>query len=173
MNNFFNYNIRIALDIDEVLADFIGGYKKHMGITDKVTNFNFSYATGEIVKNLPDSFWLSLKPKIKPSDINFLPIAYVSKRHFDENITKTWIETHGFPCLPIYHIKEGSKIHKVLELDVDYFVDDHILNYQELTSVGIKTFLMDCEHNKQFDVGSDRLYDIKELVDRINKQINK
>lgn len=167
MNNFFSKNVRIALDLDEVLIDFIGGYKEYHNISGPVKNFHFSYGTNDIVKILPDSFWANLKPKISPSDINFQPIAYISKRHFDEEITQRWIESNGFPCVPVYHVKEGSKTTIAQKLNIDYFVDDHILNFQELTSVGINTFLMDCEHNRQFDVGEKRLYNINELINKI------
>ena len=169
MSNFFSKNIRIALDLDEVIIDFIGGYKQYMGIKGDVKNFNFSYATNDIVHELHDSFWKALKPKISPNDINFLPVAYISKRHFDERISQEWIESNGFPCVPIYHIKEGSKIPMVKKLEIDYFVDDHILNFQELSNAGIKTFLMDCQHNQQFNVGDKRLFHLNELINKIEK----
>jgi hypothetical protein len=172
MHKFFLKNYKVGLDIDEVLADFLGGYEKWTGTSCKeAKNFYFSYEADEIIKGLPDEFWENLLPKIKPEDLNFLPACYISKRKFDEGVTKRWLEKNGFPCMPVYHVREKSKVSTVLNASIDFYVDDYIFNFQDLNANGITTFLMDCSHNRQFDVGDYRLNHIRELIHKIEKYI--
>lgn len=171
MEKFFLHNKRIALDIDEVLADFLGGYAKWTNDESKrnAKNFYFSYGAGKVIKSLPDEFWLTLPAKIKPEDLNFLPAGYISKRDFDVSVTEQWLERNNFPCMPVLHVTEKSKYNACLELGVEYYLDDFIFNFQDLNSKGITTFLLDCSHNKQYDVGSRRINHIRELIHKIDE----
>lgn len=173
MKTFYFSNPRIGLDLDELLVDFLGGFSDWTKIDYRqVKNFEFSYSNTKIIDSLPPEFWLNLKPLIKPEDLNFLPVAYITKRKFDEEITKNWIEKNGFPCKKVYHVREESKFNACLEAKLDYYIDDSIFNFQDLNSKGIKTFLMDSPHNRQFDVGEDRVYNIKDLIKKIETDIN-
>lgn len=165
--NFYKNNYKIGLDLDEVLADFMGGYKEKHG--DRIiTNWYFSYDTGNNLNFLKNDkqFWLNLKPLINPNDLPFLPTCYISKRNFPESWTMEWLEKNHFPCVPIVHV-EHSKIEKCKEWKLDYFVDDSIFNFQQLNSAGINTFLMDGIHNRQYNVGHYRLLKIKDIITKI------
>jgi len=165
--NFYTANHRIALDIDEVLADFINGYIERYGQRD-ITNWYFSYSTVSNLNVLKEDkdFWLNLKPRIKPEDLPFLPVGYVSKRNFPSSWTEEWIERNGFPCVPVIHV-EDDKVHACKKLNTEYFIDDSLPNFQRLNAAGIKTFLQTGPHNKQYDVGVYRLLHPKDIIHKI------
>jgi len=167
MVNFYKKNFRIGIDLDEVCVDFLSGYSKLTGKDFmNVSNFYFSYDTQKILDDAPPEFWLDLKPKFDPKLLPFTPACYISRRHFDPEITRTWIERNQFPCMPVIHV-ESSKIDACREMKLDYYIDDHIKNFQELNAAGIPTFLMDCVHNRQYNVDPYRITDIYELPRRI------
>lgn len=168
MIHFHKKNHRIGLDIDEVLANFLSSYSEYMNI-DYTTakHFYFSYQTNDNLNILQDDFWLNMKPKVNGHDLNFLPSCYISSRNFDTKITEQWLENNGFPCMPVIHTSNGGKMEACKQMNVGIFVDDFLLNFQELSAVGIHTMLMDCTHNKQYDVDPYRLMDLNDLPSKI------
>ena len=160
----------IGLDIDEVLADFIGGYNRYAPgrITKENYNWHFSYGLKDILAELNDNrdFWTNLTPLISHMDIPFIPKCYITKRNFPVAWTEEWIEKNHFPCVPVIHVPD-SKVAAYKEQQLDYYIDDSIKNFQELNSEGCKTFLMDAVHNKQFSVGEYRLYSLHDIINKI------
>jgi hypothetical protein len=169
MEQFFLKNIKIGLDVDEVVADFLNSFSEWTKIDcTNIKHFDFSYSIWPIIKALPPEFWLNVKPKIHPEDLNFLPTCYISKRSFAKEITEQWIEKNGLPCVPVYHVEHNdTKVKACKDSGIDVYVDDSIINFQELNAAGIKTFLMDTRQNRQFDVGDYRLHHIRELIHKI------
>lgn len=169
--NFYLKQFKIGLDIDEVLADFIGGYldKYQNRIHKDVFNWYFSYNTIKIIDDLKSDkeFWLNLKPKITYLEIPFVPHCYISKRNFPVNWTEMWLEKNHFPCMPVIHV-EDDKTEAFKKNGLDYFIDDSIKNFQVLNSNNCKTFLMDSSHNKQFDVGDYRISSLKDIIYKIS-----
>lgn len=165
--SFYLKQYKIGLDIDEVLADFIGGYKEKYKdrIHKEVFNWYFSYDIIKIINDLKTDkdFWVNLKPIISYLEIPFTPHCYISKRNFPQAWTEEWLETHHFPCVPVIHV-EDNKVEAFKAWDLDYFVDDSISNFQRLNAAGCKTFLKDASHNKQFDVGDYRLGSLKDIL---------
>lgn len=165
--NFYSANYKVGLDIDECLADFIGKYRETYGHCD-INSWYFSYNTMknlDVLKNNKE-WWTSLKPLIKPTDLPFMPHCYISKRSFDVRWTEEWIEKVGLPCVPVIHV-EDSKIEACKDMDLDFFVDDSMLNFQRLNGAGIKTFLYDSIHNQQYNVGGFRIKSYGEIFDKI------
>lgn len=167
MLQFHKKNYRIGLDIDEVCANFLNGYSK---LTNKdysaVKNFSFSYNIFPNLEQVGKEFWLNLEPKVDPSRLPFLPTVYISTRRFHTVITEEWLETNGFPCAPVVHVTDG-KVEAMQKWNLDFFIDDYIKNFQELNEAGIKTLLMDCVHNRQYNVGNYRLSSLYELPAKI------
>lgn len=167
---FYLNQYQIGLDIDEVLADFIGGYKNlyKNSIHKHIINWYFSY---EAVKNLTElkdnkEFWLGLEPKINNLELPFIPKCYISKRNFPVAWTEEWLEKNHFPCVPVIHV-EDNKVDSFKEQGLDYFIDDSIMNFTRLNAAGCKTFLMDGPHNQQFDVGNYRISKLKDIFFKI------
>lgn len=161
---------KVGLDIDEVLCDFIKGWHEYWGESSKPSSWFYDRKMGERFKEMRDKgvldeFYLSLQPKISPSDIPFEPHCYVTSRPVDTVITETWLAMHGFPQVPVYTVPSGaSKVDIIKESGIDIFVDDRFENFVELNNAGICTFLWDAGHNQRYNVGYKRLFTLKELV---------
>lgn len=161
---------KIGLDIDEVLCNFVEGWHKRWGADPCPEWWTYHRGMGNYFKEMKedgslDDFYLSLQPKIKPSDIPFEPHCYVTSRPVDSSVTEKWLELHGFPAMKVYTVKLGeSKVDVLKNSGVDVFIDDNFGNFQELNNAGICTFLMDAPHNKRYSVGYKRIQSLHELV---------
>ncbi len=171
-HSYLNPN-KIGLDIDEVLADFVGGMmKKFPDMKDRPTYWNDPHIAQHFSKVIDDNdFWLGLEPKV--TDIPFEPYCYITSRPISTGLTKMWLDKHGFPVAPIYTVgaktkdgtlKQMSKVEVAKHTGIDIFVDDAYHNFVELNKAGICTYLMDADHNQRYDVGHKRLMDLKDLV---------
>lgn len=165
--SFYNKQYKIGLDIDECLADFIGGVTEKYKLQYEVKSWYFTYNHDlfDEVKDKKD-FWMNLKTVTHPDDLPFLPVCYISRRSIPIEWTQEWLYNHGFPCVPVIHVS-GSKINICKEWELDYYIDDSFLNFQELNANGVKTFLFDKPHNKKFKVGNYRISEIKEIITKI------
>lgn len=159
---------KIVLDVDDVIADFAGGYKKRFGESPH-NYWDFTYSMGDNLKKLVESeegesFFVNLQVKHRP---NFIPHAYVSSRSVPVEWTKKFIEKNGLPCRPVYHVPwNESKVEILKSIGTDIFIDDKFQNFREAEMAGITSFLMNAEHNQHHNVGYRRLsdLDIKNIV---------
>jgi hypothetical protein len=156
---------KIGLDIDEVLADWVGHWTKYHD-QEIPENWNFDRNIDEKFAILADDkdFWMSIPVKTKPSDIPFEPHCYITSRSIPKEWTEAWLDAHGFPARPVYSIGHGeSKVEVAKKSGIDIFVDDRYSNFVELNNAGIFTYLFDAEHNKRYDVGHRRLMSLSDL----------
>lgn len=167
---------KIGLDIDEVLADFVGHWLKHHGEETVPEHWNFDRDIASKFEALKDDkeFWLSIPVKTKPADIGFEPHCYITSRSIPVEWTMEWLDKNGFPHSPVYSIGyEGSKVDTAKESGIDIFVDDKMGNFIELNKAGICCFLFDAPHNKRYDVGFKRIYSLKDLTEtRTHLEVN-
>jgi 5'(3')-deoxyribonucleotidase len=159
---------KIGLDIDEVLADWVGSWIKLHGLPTPTSWFfdRDIVAKFEKMKKAKtlDKFYLSLKPKVKPEDIPFESHCYVTSRPVDTAITEQWLHNHGFPAKPVITVPLGtSKVEVMKQAGVEVFVDDRYDNFLELNKAGITTFLFDAPHNQRYKVGYKRIKSLSEL----------
>lgn len=158
---------KIGLDIDEVLADWVGHWTTHHG-QEVPETWNFDRHIGEKFASLGNDkdFWLSIPVKTKPSDIHFEPHCYITSRSIPKEWTEEWLDKNGFPTMPVYSIGIGeSKVDVARKSGIDIFVDDRYENFVELTNAGIFTYLFDAPHNKRYEVGFRRIKNLKELTE--------
>lgn len=157
--------VKIGLDIDEVIADWVGHWTKHHGqVTPEFWNFDSKIS--EKFNELKDDkdFWLSIPPKIDPSSLPFEPHCYITSRSIPAEWTQEWIEKTGFPTVPVYSVGlNESKVKVAKESGVDIFVDDRYENFVELNRAGVCCFLMDAPHNRRYDVGFKRIKSLNDL----------
>lgn len=157
---------KIGLDIDDVLADFVGAWLERYP-QNKPNFWNFDKDFGEkyeAIKN-DKEFWMNIKPKIDPSELLFEPTCYITSRGIPSEWTEEWLQRNGFPAVPVYTVGLGeSKVEISKQSGIDIFVDDRFENFVELNNAGICTFLMDANHNKRYDVQARRIYSLKDLV---------
>ncbi len=165
-NHGYLNRFKIGLDIDEVIADWVGHWTRYHGQT--VPEFwNFDENIGEKFEALKDNkeFWLSIPPKMNPGDLPFEPHCYITSRSIPVEWTKEWIAQKGFPTMPVYSVGIGeSKVEVAKKSGIDIFVDDRFENFEELNRAGICTYLFDAPHNRRYDVGYKRIYSLHQLV---------
>jgi len=168
-DRFKPHQLKIGLDIDEVLAAWTEAWCK-LWKSEVPTCWHFDLDIMDKFnelkdKNALDDFYLSLRPLINPNDIPFEPHCYITSRPIDTSITLKWLEMHGFPIRPVYTVGLGqSKVQVAKDSGLDVFVDDRYDNFVELNSHGICTYLMDAPHNRRYDVGYKRLYNLNSLI---------
>lgn len=152
-------DVKIVLDIDDVVADFAGAYKEKFGEVPQRYwdhTYNMPERLDEITKN--KDFYVNLKVKHRP---NFTPHAYVSSRSVPVEWTQEFLEKNGLPCRPVHHVPfNTSKVETLKSIGAEVLVDDKFENFKEAQLNGITAFLMDAEHNQHYDVGYRRLYDL-------------
>ena len=161
---------KIGLDIDEVLADWVGAWIEFHKISrpkcwffdrDIMAKFNKMKKD-----NTLDSFYFNLKPLISPDEIPFEPHCYITSRPCSIETTEAWLDKFGFPSRPVYtvDVEQGTKIEVAKKSGIDIFVDDRYDNFVELNNSGICTFLMDAPHNQRYNVGYKRIKHLSQLV---------
>lgn len=157
---------KIGLDIDEVIADFVGAWTERHGMTTpECWNFDTHFVEKMETVKEDREFWRDIKPRISPKDLPFEPHCYITSRSIPKEWTEQWIADNGFPTMPVYCVGfNHSKVDVAKESGIDIFVDDRYENFVELNNAGICTFLMDAAHNRRYDVGYRRVHSLKELV---------
>lgn len=162
--------LKIGLDIDEVLCDWVGGYCNLKGLQERPTSWLFdrdiinTFDKMEKAGTLND-FMLCLNPLIKPSDIPFEPHCYITARRIPNEISAQWLDLHQFPAAPVYTVPPNtSKAEVAKQAGIDVFVDDNYKNFVELNEAGIFCYLYDAPHNRRYDVGFKRIKSLKELI---------
>lgn len=156
---------KIGLDIDEVIADFVGAMMTRFPeMKERSVYWNDPHIDDNFgkIKN-DESFWLGIKPK--NTNLPFEPCCYITSRPIDVEITKKWLKANGFPNAPIYSIGHNeSKVDIAKKSGLQIFVDDRYENFVELNKNGICCFLFDAPHNTRYDVGFKRIKSLKELA---------
>lgn len=151
-------NMKIGLDVDDVLSDFINAYCVlfDMAIPDF---WCFDPNLEARLKTLYDDFWLNLPVKNYPDMMNFEPHIYItSRKHVSREVTMQWLISNGFPDKPLF-IAESPEHKAVIakENNVDIFIDDSYNNYLAMHRHGVFCYLYTANHNQRFDVGHRRI----------------
>lgn len=156
---------RIGLDIDEVLADFVGGYMKYFYITEIPEFWNFDSKIVQRLIDLPEYFWAELMPKVNPSEWTFEPTCYITNRPIASAVTSKWLADHRFPAVPVFTTKSADeKIEIARDCKLDIFVDDRYETFVKMNSAGICCYLMDAAHNRRYNVGHKRITHLRQLT---------
>ncbi|QQV89743.1 5' nucleotidase [Cellulophaga phage Calle_1] len=163
-------NVKIGLDIDEVLADWLGAWTELRGSDAHPKDWYFDRELMDIFGKMEsdgvlNSFFMDIKPLIDPKDINFDVHCYITSRPIDSKITERWLDIHGFPARPVYTVSPGvSKVDIAKREGIEVFVDDSFANFKALNNAGICCFLMDKSHNRKYDVGFKRITNINDII---------
>lgn len=158
--------LRIGLDIDEVLADWVKHWCEYHNLSIP-TNWNFDRDIKDKFEALKNNkeFWLGIPVKTSPLDIPFEPACYITSRSIPTEWTEEWLNVNGFPAVPVYTVGlNKSKIEAAKEAMLDLYIDDRYDNFVELNNAGICTFLFDAPHNARYNVGYKRIKSLKELI---------
>lgn len=159
-------NKRIGLDIDDVLADWVGTFCR-LSNTPIPTSWYFGFP--EILAKLQneghdyDEIMNNLSVKTSPNDIPFEPTCYITSRnHTGVEVAEQWIAKNGYPQVKV--IQTNDKITAAKAMNLDIFVDDKFETFQAMNNAGICTYLFDTPWNQRYDVGFKRIKSLKELI---------
>ena len=137
--------LKIGLDIDDCLCDFINPYFERFGYPKK---------DGEITKNVQQvlikdkEFWENL-PVI--NTLNFEPVLYCTKRVNSKVYTKNWLKKNNFPDKPVYQvICQIRNKADFIKGRVDVFIDDSVSNFIAMNLAGVPCLLYDKEYNQDW-----------------------
>lgn len=156
--------IRIGLDIDDVLADFMGTY---------LSKFGTPKSDYEITRNVANvlikdrEFWINL-PVI--NYINFIPELYCTKRVNLKSWTKKWLFDNDFPNRPVYQVfYQGGNKADFIKGRVDVFIDDSVSNFIKMNLSGVPCLLLNKEYNQDWGpIGRIYSLDKDEIEDAYN-----
>ena len=137
--------LRIACDIDQVLADFESAYNKYYN-TD-ISKESDDHITKNVYKLRHNKeFWTSLEVIDRP---NFIPYIYATKRVNLKSYTREWLLKNGFPDRPIYQTiyQYGNKA-DIIKGRCDVLIDDSVSNVYKCIKSGVPALLLDRPHNR-------------------------
>lgn len=156
-----------GLDIDGLLADFIGHLMKISGNEGHIPiHWNDPIVRKEFDKVKKDEqFWANIPPLLKKEDIPFEVHCYITARSINPEITQVWLDKYEFPKAKLYCVGIGeSKVEIAKQSGIDIFIDDSYENFVELNNAGVFTYLYDASYNRKYNVGFRRIHSLKELV---------
>lgn len=142
--------MRIALDIDDVLADFLGEYAKRFDVDQHPERMCSEEITKNVRKLRKDrDFWLSLGLKCAP---DFEPVLYCTKRINPKSYTKTWLAFNNLPMRPVYQLlAQGMNKADKIKGRCDVLIDDSYYNVIQSIQAGLPALLFTTPENKQYD----------------------
>lgn len=139
--------IRIALDLDDTIFDFLGAYREAFPGEKNMTE-------PKITKNVlslkrDKHFWETLPLLEMP---NFEPCIYATKRINSKVYTRNCLSRYGLPIKPIYQIytQTGNKA-LIIKGRCDVLVDDSVRNCIQAMKVGFPAILITRPHNMHSD----------------------
>lgn len=158
---------RIGLDIDDVLADWMGSFSEINKI-ERPTSWMFDRYLGQMFEEMKDrgydiDDWMANLPILTPPDeIPFEPVVYITSReHCPIECAYAWLDKNKYPAVPVVQTKD--KVAACKEHKVDIFVDDKFQNFVDINRAGILCYLFDAPHNRRYNVGHKRIYNLKQL----------
>ena len=143
--SYLSSKLRIACDIDQVLADFESAYNKYYS-TD-MSKENDYHITKNVYKLRHNKeFWTNLEVIDRP---NFIPYIYATKRINLKSYTREWLLKNGFPDRPIYQTiyQYGNKA-DIIKGRCDVLIDDSVSNVYKCIKSGVPALLLDRPHNR-------------------------
>ena len=157
--------LRIGLDIDDVLADFWGGYCKYFD-TDNHPELLENYVITRNVERVlkkDKNFWINLDILDYP---NFVPELYCTKRVNNKGWTKEFLRINGFPDRPVYQVFSQVKNKAdVIKGKVDIFIDDSLYNVMQCNEANVPTLLYHSDRTSDFPVYKIFSLDREEIID--------
>ena len=156
--------LRIGLDLDQVIFDFINPY---------IARFGLPKDDYEITKNVQrvlikdKSFWIN-QPLINYP--NFDVALYCTKRVHNKNWTKEQLRIHNLPKAPIYqvYLQSANKADKI-KGKVDLFIDDSISNMIQMNLSGLPCLLFNADNNQEWGpIGRIYSLDKDEIEDTLH-----
>jgi hypothetical protein len=120
---------KVALDIDDVLAQFYPAMCKRFGVNVVQTNiWDPQGPAGVVAQNFHiiqynKMFWLNLEKESLPEDINFDVACYITASPpLMKTAREQWLAQHNFPPAPV--VMTANKAQEMRVRGIDVLVDD-------------------------------------------------
>lgn len=135
--------IRIALDLDDTIFDFLGAYRERFPGDKNLKEPRITKNVWSLRKD--KKFWEELPLLEMP---NFEPCIYATKRINSKNYTRKCLSRYGLPDKPIYQIynQTGNKAN-IIKGHCDVLIDDSVYNCCQALQVGFPAILITRPHN--------------------------
>jgi 5'(3')-deoxyribonucleotidase len=150
--------VRIGIDIDDVLADFLTTYCTRYNIpipSSWMYDANFQQRYEEVIAD-PD-FYRNLDIITPPESLPAEPVVYITSR--DERTSAATLDwlffKNNYPVADVVFTKDKLSICKKYELDV--FIDDKYETFLNLNNNDVFCYLFDAPHNQRYNVGHRRI----------------
>jgi len=154
--------IRIALDLDDTIFDFIGAYQEVFPGEENLVSSTITKNVSKLRKDR--KFWENLPLLETP---NFEPCIYATKRINSKSYTRKCLSKHGLPIKPIYQMvyQYGNKV-SIIKGHCDVLVDDSAFNCYQALKVGFPAILITRPHNvdSKYPYRINRL-DLEEILE--------
>ena len=139
--------IRIALDLDDTIFDFLGAYKELFPGEKNLREPKITKNVWSLRKD--KKFWEGLPLLEMP---NFEPCIYATKRINSKSYTRKCLSRHGLPIKPISQIytQTGNKA-DLIKGHCDVLIDDSAYNCYQALQVGFPAILITRPHNAHLD----------------------
>ena len=140
-----NGHLRIAIDLDDTIFDWMGEFNKRYPNIDWKTEQN---KINKLVLGMrkDKKFWENLPLLERP---DFEPTIYATKRVNSKTYTRKNLAKYGLPIKPIYQIysQSGNKA-RIIRGHCDVLIDDSVFNVMQAISVGFPAILITRPHNE-------------------------
>lgn len=163
-------SLKIALDLDDTIFDFLGAYKALFA--KKSDMINITKNVYKLRKN--KQFWENLPLLEIP---NFEPHIYATKRISSKVYTRNCLLKYNLPIKPIYQMyyQYGNKA-DIIKGKCDVLIDDSISNVKMAINSGLPALLITRPHNEhenfRFRINNLDINEIR-LVYELEKDILK
>ena len=157
--------IKIALDLDDTILDFINFYKQYFPRDIDMISKNITKNVYKLRNN--KYFWEHLPLLEAP---NFEPHIYSTKRINSKTYTRNCLNRYDLPIKPIYQtICQLSNKADIIKGRCDVLIDDSIFNVKKAIKVGLPAILISRPHNINinFEFRIDKL-DYREIENMYN-----
>ncbi len=126
--NTHKWEVLYGIDIDSMISEF---HEKYI----------HSYKEAEVIDGAKDIIF-----KLNQTH----NIAFVTARsEILTDITRSWLNQHGFSEIDVYLLGSDYKIDKAKELECHIFIEDNPSNAMQLADEGMKVLLIDTNYNRE------------------------
>lgn len=160
--------LRIALDLDQTIFDFIEAYTDRFGETDFTSSNPIITQNVETLKK-DKNFWENLPLLERP---DFEPTIYCTKRVNSKVYTRNSLKKNGLFVKPIYQLysQEDNKA-RIIKGRCDVLIDDSPYNVRQCIEAGLPALLIERPHNAGSDLISVTRLNYNEILNKYIKLV--
>ena len=157
------------IDSDEITENYVKEF--HNWSDEEEKNFFDKYYEKMILNVLPKMYASEIIKKLREegNKIYLITARFPSDKFDIKEKTKVWLEKNNIEYDELI-VNAQHKSKPAKENHIDIFIDDNIRNCTDVSSVGIKTYMMNTIHNKDFNDGNiEKVYSWPHIYQKIKR----